>query len=37
MSKEFTHAYCDLCEEVQEDLREELLGEDTSGRFGEAT
>ena len=34
MSKEFTHAYCDLCEEIQEVLREELLGEDTTGRFG---
>jgi hypothetical protein len=34
MSKEFTHAYCALCEEVQEVLIEELLGEDTTGRFG---
>jgi hypothetical protein len=34
MSKEFTHAYCDHCEKIQEVLREELRGEDTSGRFG---
>ena len=33
MSKEFTHAYCDLCETIQEVMREELRGEDTSGRF----
>ena len=29
MSKEFTHAYCDLCEKIQKLSREELLGEDT--------
>ncbi len=29
MSKEFTDAYCDLCEQIQEVMREEL-----SGRFG---
>ncbi len=33
MSKEFTHAHCELCEEIQEVTREELHGEDTSGRF----
>ena len=34
MSKDFTHAYCDLCEKIQEVLREELWGEDTTGQFG---
>ncbi len=32
MSNEFTHAYCDLCEEIQEVMREELRGKDKSAK-----
>jgi hypothetical protein len=34
MSKEFIHACCDHCEKIQELMREELWGKETSGRFG---
>jgi hypothetical protein len=33
MPNDFTHAYCDLCKEIQLVTRESLDGEDRSGSF----
>jgi hypothetical protein len=30
---DFTHAWCELCEKIQPVKREDLHGEDTTGKF----